>query len=117
MQRIYEPENLMEGELLQQMLASEGIEAHLVGRHLLGGTGELPIFGLLGLEVDNDQAAYARELSINHARLGDLALRQHHDHLHPGGRAVRGQRRRCVARRSASHRLDRRALGDHLFDL
>ncbi|MFL1555497.1 putative signal transducing protein [Pseudomonas sp. O11] len=62
MQRIYEPENLMEGELLQQMLASEGIEAHLVGRHLLGGTGELPIFGLLGLEVDNDQAAYAREL-------------------------------------------------------
>ena len=31
MQRIYEPENLMEGELLQQMLASEGIEAHLVG--------------------------------------------------------------------------------------
>lgn len=62
MQRIYEPENLMEGELLQQMLASEGIEAHLVGRHLLGGTGELPIFGLLGLEVDNDQAASAREL-------------------------------------------------------
>ena len=62
MQRIYEPENLMEGALLQQMLASEGVEAHLVGRHLLGGTGELPIFGLLGLEVDNDQAAYAREL-------------------------------------------------------
>jgi hypothetical protein len=44
MQRIYEPENLMEGELLQQMLASEGIDAHLVGRHLLGGTGELPIW-------------------------------------------------------------------------
>ncbi|MBI6553337.1 DUF2007 domain-containing protein [Pseudomonas sp. LY-1] len=62
MQRIYEPENLMEGELLQQMLASEGIEAHLVGRHLLGGSGELPIFGLLGLEVDNDQATCAREL-------------------------------------------------------
>jgi hypothetical protein len=29
---------------------------------LLGGTGELPIFGLLGLEVDNDRALYAREL-------------------------------------------------------
>jgi hypothetical protein len=57
MQRIYEPENLMEGELLQGMLASEGIEAHLVGRDLVGGTGELPIFGLLGLAVDNDQAA------------------------------------------------------------
>ena len=62
MQRIYDPENLMEGELLQGMLASEGIEAHLVGRDLVGGSGELPIFGLLGLAVDNDQAQYAREL-------------------------------------------------------
>ncbi|KIH81902.1 putative signal transducing protein [Pseudomonas batumici] len=62
MQRIYEPENLMEGELLQGMLASEGIEAHLVGRDLLGGVGELPVFGLLALAVDNDQAHCAREL-------------------------------------------------------
>ena len=35
----------MEGELLQGMLASEGIEAHLVGRDLVGATGELPIYG------------------------------------------------------------------------
>ncbi|MFC6336258.1 DUF2007 domain-containing protein [Pseudomonas sp. CCM 7891] len=62
MQRIYEPENLMEGELLQGMLESEGIKAHLVGRDLLGGTGELPIYGLLALAVENDQADYAREL-------------------------------------------------------
>ncbi|MGY2190280.1 hypothetical protein D3C81_615840 [compost metagenome] len=62
MQRIYEPENLMEGELLQGMLASEGVEAHLVGRDLVGAAGELPIFGLLGLAVDNDKAEYAREL-------------------------------------------------------
>ncbi|MCP1417163.1 MULTISPECIES: putative signal transducing protein [Pseudomonas] len=62
MQRIYDPENLMEGELLQGMLASEGIEAHLVGRDLLGGSGELPIYGLLGLSVENDQAEYALEL-------------------------------------------------------
>ena len=62
MRRIYEPANLMEGEMLKGMLASEGIEAHLVGRDLLGGTGELPIFGLLGLSVENDQAEYAREL-------------------------------------------------------
>ncbi|AMB86812.1 hypothetical protein AWM79_16510 [Pseudomonas agarici] len=62
MQRIYEPENLMEGELLQGMLASEGVQAHLVGRDLLGGTGELPVFGLLALAVENDRAQYAREL-------------------------------------------------------
>lgn len=39
MQRIYELESLMEGELLQGMLASEGITAHLVGRDLVGGAG------------------------------------------------------------------------------
>jgi hypothetical protein len=62
MQKVYEPENLMEGELLQGMLASEGVAAHLTGRHLLGGVGELPVFGLLGLSVDNDQAEQARQL-------------------------------------------------------
>ena len=62
MQRVYEPQDLMEGELLLSMLASEGIEAHLVGRDLLGATGELPVYGLLGLAVENDQAQYAREL-------------------------------------------------------
>lgn len=62
MQRIYEPASLMEGEMLKGMLANEGIEAHLIGRDLVGGTGELQIFGLLGLSVANDQAEYAREL-------------------------------------------------------
>jgi len=62
MQRIYEPENLMEAELLLGMLASEGIEAILQGRDLIGGTGELPALGLLGLAVADDQARCAREL-------------------------------------------------------
>lgn len=63
MQKVYEPENLLEGELLQGMLASEGVEAHLTGRHLLGGVGELPVFGVLAICVDNDQAERARELN------------------------------------------------------
>ena len=49
MQRIYEPQDLLEAELLLGMLASEGVEAHLAGRHLLGAVGELPALGLLGL--------------------------------------------------------------------
>jgi hypothetical protein len=62
MQKIYEPENLMEGELLQGMLASEGIRAHVVGGHLLGAMGELPALGLLALMVDNDHVERARQL-------------------------------------------------------
>lgn len=62
MRKIYEPENMMEGELLQSMLASEGIESHITERHLLGGIGELPVFGLLGLAVEDEQAERARQL-------------------------------------------------------
>ena len=62
MRRIYEPENLLEAELLIGMLGNEGVEAHLVGRDLLGGIGELPLQGLLGVAVADDQAEYARQL-------------------------------------------------------
>lgn len=62
MQRIYEPENLLEAQLLLGMLASEGVTAHLTGTHLLGAIGELPVAGLLGLLVADDQAQRASSL-------------------------------------------------------
>lgn len=62
MQRIYEPEHLHEGELLLVMLASEGIQAHLVGRDLLGAVGHLPVSGLLGIVVDDEQVERALAL-------------------------------------------------------
>ncbi|ANI17288.1 Putative signal transducing protein [Pseudomonas citronellolis] len=62
MQRVYEPADLAEAELLAGMLASEGIDCHLGGRHLLGGIGELPLHGLLHLWVDDEAAQQAREL-------------------------------------------------------
>ena len=62
MQRVYEPQDLLEAELLLGMLASEGVEAHLAGRHLLGAVGELPALGLLGLLVEDEEAERARRL-------------------------------------------------------
>ncbi|HEX5843930.1 MAG TPA: DUF2007 domain-containing protein [Pseudomonas sp.] len=62
MQRIYEPQDLMEGELLLSMLASEGIDAYLTGQHLSGAVGELPACGLLGVLVEDDQAHSAQRL-------------------------------------------------------
>ena len=62
MHRIYEPQDLLEAELLLGMLASEGVEAHLAGRHLLGAVGELPALGLLGLLVEDEEAERARRL-------------------------------------------------------
>lgn len=62
MQRIYEPADLMEAELLVAMLASEGLSANITGQHLLGGIGELPLTGLLGLQVADGQAERAQQL-------------------------------------------------------
>jgi len=62
MQRVYEPASLMEAQLLLGMLRSEGVLAHLAGADLMGGMGDLPAMGLLSLNVDNDQADYARHL-------------------------------------------------------
>ena len=62
MQRVYEPRDLLEAEMLRGMLTAEGIEAFLSGRHLIGAVGELPVAGLLGLMVDDEQAERARQL-------------------------------------------------------
>ncbi len=62
MRRVYEPESLLEAELLISMLGSEGIAAHLSGRHLVGGVGELPALGLLALLIEDAQAERARAL-------------------------------------------------------
>ncbi|WP_213875695.1 DUF2007 domain-containing protein [Pseudomonas sp. dw_358] len=62
MRRVYEPESLIEAQMLIGMLASEGVHAYLSGGDLMGGVGDLPALGLLSLNVDNDQADQARQL-------------------------------------------------------
>ncbi len=62
MQRIHEPADLMEAQMLISMLTSEGIGVHLQGADLVGGMGELPALGLLGLMVADEHVALAREL-------------------------------------------------------
>ena len=62
MVRIYEPADVFEAELLLAMIASEGVTAHLSGRYLVGGMGELPVSGLLGLQVADAQAERAQQL-------------------------------------------------------
>ena len=68
MQRIYEPENLLEAEMLLGMLASEGVTARLTGEHLLGAIGEcsrsqgITVLGTCQDSVLVDAAAYCGEL-------------------------------------------------------
>lgn len=62
MRRVYEPRDLLEAEMLVGMLGAEGIECHLLGAHLMGALGELPVAGLLALVVADEEAERARQL-------------------------------------------------------
>lgn len=62
MQRIHEPADLMEAQMLISMLRSEGVDVYLQGADLVGGMGELPALGLLSLMVEDEHAQQAREL-------------------------------------------------------
>lgn len=73
MQRVYEPQDLLEAELLRAVLGSEGIVAHLAGRDLLGAVGELPLSGLLALLVEDAQAERARVLIGDYLSADPLA--------------------------------------------
>ncbi|WP_228494157.1 putative signal transducing protein [Pseudomonas aeruginosa] len=67
------PADLLEAEMLVGMLASEGIAAHVSGRHLVGAIGELPPGGLLALLVADEQTERARELILAYNAAAPLA--------------------------------------------
>ncbi len=62
MQRIHEPADLMEAQMLISMLNGEGIQVYLQGADLVGGMGELPALGLLALMVSDEDVQHACDL-------------------------------------------------------
>ncbi|MCX2862073.1 DUF2007 domain-containing protein [Paucibacter sp. PLA-PC-4] len=52
-------DSAIEGHLLLGLLRQQGLQAWLLGEHLLGGVGELPACGLLRLMVDEADRAHA----------------------------------------------------------
>lgn len=59
MRRIYEAANSLEAHMVVHMLNHAGIEAHIQGEHLQSGAGELPLGGLVGVAVADDDASAA----------------------------------------------------------
>ena len=62
MRTVYQALNPIDAHLVKHALEDSDIPAFVLGEHLVGGMGELPALGLLGLAVADDQALYAREL-------------------------------------------------------
>jgi hypothetical protein len=71
-QRIHEPVDLIEAQMLMSMLHSEGIAVYLQGADLIGGMGELPALGLLGLMVEDEHACAARALITSYQQATPL---------------------------------------------
>jgi len=64
MKTVYRPANGIEAHMLRDLLAQDGIEAHVLGASLEGAIGELPAAGLVRLEVAEEDYAKARALLV-----------------------------------------------------
>jgi Putative prokaryotic signal transducing protein len=62
MRTLYEAANSLEAHMLKDLLAQEGLNAHVQGEHLQGGVGELPAAGLVRLMIDEADHAAGRTL-------------------------------------------------------
>ncbi len=60
MQTIYHAANAIDAQLVVDLLASEGIRAHVQGSFLAGGVGELPAGDLVRVQVADGEALHAR---------------------------------------------------------
>lgn len=59
MRVVYTAENLIDAHLVKGLLESEGLMAFVLGEHLTGGAGDLPVMGLVSVgvaEVDLEAA-------------------------------------------------------------
>jgi predicted metal-dependent HD superfamily phosphohydrolase len=64
MQVIYHAANVIDAQLVVDLLASEGVRAHVQGGFLAGGVGELPAGDLVRVAVAADDALQARAILV-----------------------------------------------------
>ena len=62
MRTVYEAANLLDAHLVRQALEAEGIPAFIRGEALIGGMGDLGVFGLVAVMVPEAAWPHARSL-------------------------------------------------------
>lgn len=72
MRTVYEAANIIDAHLVRQALEAEGIPAYVRGEALMGGLGELGVYGLLGVMVPDLAWPQAREI-VDALGLGESA--------------------------------------------
>lgn len=62
MQIVYKADNLFDAHLVKHALEGAGIPAFVFGESLLGGMGELPLFGVLRVSVPDAAMPQAEDI-------------------------------------------------------
>ena len=62
MQRVYNALNNIQAHMVMHVLEQAGVHAHVQGEFLQSGAGELPLGNLVGVVVDDEDVAIAREI-------------------------------------------------------
>ncbi len=62
MQAVYDADNLIDAYLVRHALEAAGIPVYIRGEALVGGIGQLPVYGLVAVCVPESAFLQAREL-------------------------------------------------------
>ena len=62
MKQVYEAANVTDAHMIKDLLVQAGIPAHLHGEYLQGALGELPVGGMIFVQVPEADAARARQI-------------------------------------------------------
>jgi putative signal transducing protein len=69
MKRVYNAANHIQAHMVMHVLEQAGVPAMVQGEFLQSGAGELPIGNLVGVAVDDEDVAVAREIIEDWERL------------------------------------------------
>ena len=62
MKRVYNAANHIQAHMVMHVLEQAGVQAMVQGEFLQSGAGELPLGNLVGVAVDDEDVAIAREI-------------------------------------------------------
>ena len=69
MKRVYHAANHIQAHMVMHVLEQAGVHALVQGEFLQSGAGELPVGNLVGVAVDEEDVAIAREIIEDWERL------------------------------------------------
>ena len=69
MKRVYNAANHLQAHMVMHVLEQAGVHAHVQGEFLQSGAGQLPVGNLVGVVVDDEDVAIAREIIGDWERL------------------------------------------------